>query len=169
MTHKTLEKWQCKDIEENIYTSGCGLKNVGTFGYQHKFSLNTDWVRELLYTLHFQPRHIIIMIRESCSDSNTYTTWKTGQKKKTWGSPSKTMWQTFHGQLYSASWNLRDILSSVDAAWFHRHRNTQPAVYYLVTHEMLQARHFSWVLPRVTLARHCPFSQVVHCRWSFNK
>ncbi len=28
---------------------------------------------------------------------------------------------------------------------------------------MLHARHFSRVLPRVTLARHCPFSHVVYC------
>ena len=91
-----------------------------------------------------------------------YTTRKTGQKTRVPRvSPFKTAGH-FRGQL-SASRNLQDILSSVDFPWFQRHRNTRPAVYYRVTREMLRVRHFSRDLPRVTLARHCPFSCVVYC------
>ncbi len=94
-----------------------------------------------------------------------YTTRKTGQKTRVPRvSPSKTAGH-FRGQL-SASRNLRDILSSVDFPWFQRHRNTRPTVYNRVTRQMRRVRHFSRDLPRVTLARHCPFSRVVYCRMS---
>ena len=100
---------------------------------------------------YFPHRHVLLLY--TSLRHIQYTTHETGQKTRVLlVSPSKNARQVFHGQL-SASRNLRYILSSVDGPWFqrHRNRNTRPAVYYLVTREMLRARHFSRDMPWVTL------------------